>query len=124
MRSRRAGSCFTSRRTSATATSTCWSATAATGASARTGRRPRPRPDAVADGRGRRRPGACGHHRPPAARGLAARAAGVTRLAQLEFDERGDVVIARIAGELDLSNVHDVGDGLNAAGTRETTRLV
>ena len=46
------------------------------------------------------------------------------RLAQLEFDERGDVVIARIAGELDLSNVHDVGDGLNAAVTRETAGLV
>jgi len=48
----------------------------------------------------------------------------VPRLAQLEFDERGDVVIARIAGELDLSNVHDVGDGLNAAVTRETAGLV
>ena len=48
----------------------------------------------------------------------------MTRLAQLEFDERGDVVIARIAGELDLSNVHDVGDGLNAAVTRETAGLV
>jgi anti-anti-sigma factor len=39
----------------------------------------------------------------------------VTRLAQLDFDERGDVLVARIAGELDLSNVHDIGDGLAAA---------
>ena len=39
----------------------------------------------------------------------------MTRLARLDFDERGDVVIARIAGELDLSNVHDIGDGLAAA---------
>jgi len=48
----------------------------------------------------------------------------VTRLAQLDFDERGDVVIARIAGELDLSNVHDIGDGLNAAVTSATAGLV
>jgi anti-sigma B factor antagonist len=48
----------------------------------------------------------------------------VTRLAQLDFEERGDVVIARLAGELDLSNVHDVGDGLNAAVTRDTAGLV
>jgi anti-sigma B factor antagonist len=48
----------------------------------------------------------------------------VTRLAQLDFDERGDVVIARLAGELDLSNVHDIGDGLNAAVTRDTAGLV
>jgi anti-sigma B factor antagonist len=48
----------------------------------------------------------------------------VTRLAQLDFEERGDVVIARLAGELDLSNVHDIGDGLNAAVTRDTAGLV
>ena len=48
----------------------------------------------------------------------------MTRLAQLDFDERGDVVIARLAGELDLSNVHDIGDGLNAAVTRDTAGLV
>jgi anti-anti-sigma factor len=48
----------------------------------------------------------------------------VTRLAQLDFDERGDVVIARLAGELDLSNVHDIGDGLTAAVTSSTAGLV
>jgi anti-anti-sigma factor len=48
----------------------------------------------------------------------------VTRLAQLDFEERGDVVIARLSGELDLSNVHDIGDGLNAAVTSTTTGLV
>ena len=48
----------------------------------------------------------------------------MTRLAQLDFDERGDVVIARIAGELDLSNVHDIGDGLNAAVTSRVAGLV
>jgi anti-anti-sigma factor len=48
----------------------------------------------------------------------------VTRLAQLDFDERGDVVVARIAGELDLSNVHDIGDGLAAAVTGERAGLV
>jgi anti-anti-sigma factor len=48
----------------------------------------------------------------------------VTRLAHLEFDERGDVVIARLGGELDLSNVHDIGDGLNAAVTPITAALV
>ena len=48
----------------------------------------------------------------------------MTRLAQLDFDERGDVDIARLAGELDLSNVHDVGDGLNSAVTARTAGLV
>ena len=48
----------------------------------------------------------------------------MTRLAQLDFDERGDVVIARLSGELDLSNVHDIGDGLNAAVTSTAAGLV
>jgi anti-anti-sigma factor len=48
----------------------------------------------------------------------------VTRLAQLDFEEHGDVIVARLSGELDLSNVHDIGDGLNAAVTRETAGLV
>ena len=39
----------------------------------------------------------------------------MSQLARLDFDERGEVVIARIAGELDLSNVHDVGDALAGA---------
>jgi anti-anti-sigma factor len=48
----------------------------------------------------------------------------VTRLAELDFEERGDVVVARLSGELDLSNVHDIGDALNAAVTSRTAGLV
>jgi anti-anti-sigma factor len=48
----------------------------------------------------------------------------VTRLAQVDFEERGAVLVARIAGELDLSNVHDIGDALNAAVTSATSGLV
>jgi anti-anti-sigma factor len=48
----------------------------------------------------------------------------VTRLADLDFEERGDVVVARLSGELDLSNVHDIGDGLNAAVTSRMAGLV
>jgi anti-anti-sigma factor len=48
----------------------------------------------------------------------------VTRLAQLDFEEHGNVIVARLSGELDLSNVHDIGDGLNAAVTREIAGLV
>lgn len=39
----------------------------------------------------------------------------MSQLARLDIEERDGVVIARIAGELDLSNVHDVGDALAAA---------
>ena len=48
----------------------------------------------------------------------------MTRLAQVEFEHHGDVVVAQISGELDLSNVHDVGDGLNGAVSSATTGLV
>jgi anti-anti-sigma factor len=48
----------------------------------------------------------------------------LTRLAELDFEERGDVVVARLRGELDLSNVHDIGDGLNAAVTSQMAGLV
>jgi anti-anti-sigma factor len=48
----------------------------------------------------------------------------VTRLAQVEFADRDDVVVARIAGELDLSNVHDIADALNAAVTSGKAGLV
>jgi anti-anti-sigma factor len=48
----------------------------------------------------------------------------LTRIAQLDFDERGFVLIARISGELDLSNVHDIGDGLTAAVTSRSVGLV
>jgi anti-anti-sigma factor len=39
----------------------------------------------------------------------------LSRLAQVDFDERGDVLVAHVAGELDLSNVHDVGDAIAGA---------
>ena len=39
----------------------------------------------------------------------------MTQLARLHFDERDGVVVARIDGELDLSNVHDIGDALGVA---------
>jgi anti-anti-sigma factor len=48
----------------------------------------------------------------------------VTRLAQIDFEPRGDVLVARISGELDLSNVHDIGDALNAAVTSATAGVV
>jgi anti-anti-sigma factor len=48
----------------------------------------------------------------------------VSQLARLDFEERNGVVIARIGGELDLSNVHDVGDALAAAMHTDTTGLV
>ena len=47
----------------------------------------------------------------------------MTRLAQVAFDARGDVVVARIAGELDLSNVHDIGDALESAVSPRATGL-
>jgi len=48
----------------------------------------------------------------------------LSRLAQLDFDERGAVLVARVAGELDLSNVHDIGDAIAAALTRDRAGLV
>ena len=39
----------------------------------------------------------------------------MSQLARLDLDERDDVVIARIGGELDLSNVHDIGDAVAGA---------
>jgi anti-anti-sigma factor len=48
----------------------------------------------------------------------------LSQLARLDIDERGDVVIARIDGELDLSNVHDVGDALVAAARSGAAGLV
>jgi anti-anti-sigma factor len=41
----------------------------------------------------------------------------VSRLAELDFDERDGVLVVRITGELDLSNVHDIGDALTLAPT-------
>lgn len=48
----------------------------------------------------------------------------MTRLAQVGFDDRDDVVVAHVAGELDLSNVHDIGDALSEAVTSRTAGLV
>jgi anti-anti-sigma factor len=48
----------------------------------------------------------------------------LSRLAQLDFDERDAVLVARITGELDLSNVHDIDDAIAAAVTRELAGLV
>jgi anti-sigma B factor antagonist len=39
----------------------------------------------------------------------------VTRLAEISVDEGDGVCVARLEGELDLSNVVDVGDALSAA---------
>lgn len=45
-------------------------------------------------------------------------------LAELEFEERGDVIVASVSGELDLSNVHDIGDALGAAVPAAVAGLV
>jgi anti-sigma B factor antagonist len=48
----------------------------------------------------------------------------LSRLAKLDFDEREAVLVARVTGELDLSNVHDVGDAIAGAITGEHAGLV
>ena len=48
----------------------------------------------------------------------------MTRLAELEVDERDGVHVARLDGELDLSNVIDVGDALAAAVAEDAIGLV
>jgi anti-anti-sigma factor len=48
----------------------------------------------------------------------------VTRLAELEFDQHGDVQVARLGGELDLSNAADVSDALAAAVPADARGLV
>ena len=50
----------------------------------------------------------------------------MTRLAELDFDDRnhGGVRVARLSGELDLSNVRDVGDALAPAVSGEAIGLV
>ncbi len=49
----------------------------------------------------------------------------MTRLADLEFDQRhDDVVVARLAGELDRSNAHAVGEALEAAVPNAALALV
>ena len=48
----------------------------------------------------------------------------MTRLAELEIDETGGVHVARLEGELDLSNVVDLGDALASAVPEEALGLV
>ena len=48
----------------------------------------------------------------------------MTRLAELDVDDRDGVRVARIRGELDLSNVRDVGDALVQAVPAEAVGLV
>jgi anti-anti-sigma factor len=48
----------------------------------------------------------------------------VIRLAELELDDPGDVRVARLMGELDLSNATDIADALAAAADEATLGLV
>jgi anti-anti-sigma factor len=48
----------------------------------------------------------------------------VSRLAELELDERDGVAVARLSGELDLSNVVDVGDALATAAAEAALGMV
>lgn len=45
-------------------------------------------------------------------------------LARLEFSERDDVVVARLSGEVDLSNASEVGDQMTAAVPNSALGLV
>jgi anti-anti-sigma factor len=45
-------------------------------------------------------------------------------LARIEFAERDDVVVARLTGEVDLSNATEVGDELTAAVPNSALGLV
>jgi anti-anti-sigma factor len=48
----------------------------------------------------------------------------MTRLADLDLAERDGVVVATLAGELDLSNVADVDDALSQAAPSDVLGLV
>jgi anti-anti-sigma factor len=48
----------------------------------------------------------------------------LTRLAELEVEERDGAQVARITGEIDLSNVADLGDALAAAVGEQASGLV
>lgn len=48
----------------------------------------------------------------------------MTRLADLAFDERNGIVVARLSGELDLSNVADMEDALEQAAGTDAVGLV
>jgi anti-anti-sigma factor len=53
-----------------------------------------------------------------------ARSTGVIRLAELELGDPGDVRVARLVGELDLSNATDIADALAAAADEASLGLV
>ena len=46
------------------------------------------------------------------------------RLAHLNFESREGVVVARVDGDIDISNAQDVGDALLSAMTNDTLGLV
>ena len=48
----------------------------------------------------------------------------MTRLAELRFDGASPVPVAHLSGELDLSNVRDIGDALAQGVPAEATGLV
>lgn len=48
----------------------------------------------------------------------------MTRLAELDVEEHDGVQVARITGEIDLSNVADLGDALAAAVDEQADGLV
>ena len=48
----------------------------------------------------------------------------MTRLAELAFEDRDGVRVARLSGELDLSNVADIGDALAAGVPDDAPGLV
>jgi anti-anti-sigma factor len=48
----------------------------------------------------------------------------VTRLAEIRFEERDGVPVVLLEGEIDLSNVVDVGDALASAADGEAAGLV
>ena len=48
----------------------------------------------------------------------------MTRLAELEVEDRDGVEVAHLSGELDLSNVTDVADALSAAVPSQSRGLV
>jgi anti-anti-sigma factor len=48
----------------------------------------------------------------------------VTQLAEVRFDDRGDVLVAQLAGEVDLSNVDDIRAQIIARVSQEIGALV
>jgi anti-sigma B factor antagonist len=48
----------------------------------------------------------------------------MTELATLETEGQGDVVIARVSGELDISNAESTGDAIASSVTAEARGLV